>query len=317
VAHYDFLQNRVMIFFKPKIEDNDPHSTFQLVFSKKQHYETMAQKVGDHLRWDPIKLRFTTTNTSNGTPKSVLKRSLNQSIAEIIQPSYLTPQSTILYYEKLDVSIVELETKRSLKVVWMGLHNKEEGTHPFLLPKTNSIADLCDNLQRVVTMAPSGSGGSGRIRVFDISREGKQQREYTVSDMLGNLPETNDIYAEETPLEEMLADDKDKIINVFHFTKEPVRWHGVPFKFLLKPNEQFSDTKKRLQTRLNLSDKDFAKYRFALVSSAMFKQPTYIADEDVIYDHKWQDGDVLGLDHIDRSGKARTGVGEKAIVIKG
>jgi hypothetical protein len=39
--------------------------------------------------------------------------------------------------------------------------------------------------------------------------------------------------------------------------------------------------------------------------------------EDVIYDHKFQDGDVLGLDHIDRSGKTRTGVGEKAIVIKG
>jgi len=85
----------------------------------------------------------------------------------------------------------------------------------------------------------------------------------------------------------------------------------------LKPGEPFSETKKRLQARLALSDKDIAKYRFALVSSAMFKQPTCIADEDVIYDHEFQDGDVLGLDHIDRSGKTRAGgAGEKAIVIR-
>ncbi|EJU05407.1 ubiquitin carboxyl-terminal hydrolase 5 [Dacryopinax primogenitus] len=314
IAHYDFLQNRVMIFFKPKVEDNDPHSTFQLVFSKKQHYETMAQKVGDHLRWDPIKLRFTTTNTSNGAPKNVLKRSLNQTIAEIIQPSYLTPQSTILYYERLDVSIVELETKRSLKVVWTGLHNKEEGTHSFLLPKTNSVADLADNLAKMVNLSPQGSG---RIRIFDISRDGKMQREYSSSDMLGNLPEMNEIYAEEIPVDEYTTDEKDKTIHVFHFTKEPARFHGVPFRFVLKSGEEFSETKKRLQARLALSDKDIAKYRFALVSSAMFKQPTYIADEDVIYDHKFQDGDVLGLDHIDRTGKTRIGLGEKAIVIKG
>jgi hypothetical protein len=38
--------------------------------------------------------------------------------------------------------------------------------------------------------------------------------------------------------------------------------------------------------------------------------------EDTIYEHKFAPEDVLGLDHIDRSGKART-AGEKAIVIRG
>ena len=39
--------------------------------------------------------------------------------------------------------------------------------------------------------------------------------------------------------------------------------------------------------------------------------------EDTIYDHKFAPEDVLGLDHLDKSGKTRTGGGEKAIVIRG
>ena len=43
-------------------------------------------------------------------------------------------------------------------------------------------------------------------------------------------------------------------------------------------NEKFSETKKRLQARIGVSDKDFAKYRFALIQQATFKQPSYIED---------------------------------------
>lgn len=42
--------------------------------------------------------------------------------------------------------------------------------------------------------------------------------------------------------------------------------------------EKFADTKKRLQARIGASDKDFAKYRFALIQVATFKQPSYIED---------------------------------------
>jgi ubiquitin carboxyl-terminal hydrolase 7 len=38
VHYYDFLQNRVMIFFKPKFEDLDKEE-FELILSKKMNYE--------------------------------------------------------------------------------------------------------------------------------------------------------------------------------------------------------------------------------------------------------------------------------------
>ena len=153
----------------------------------------MSAKVGDRLNWDPIKLRFTTTHATNGTPKQVLKRSLNQSIQEIMQPNYVNPQTTVILYEKLDVSIVELETKRSLKVVWTGIHNKEESTHNFLLPKTSMVHDLTADLSKQVKLTP---GGTNKIRVFEVSKDGKTQKEFTGSEMIGNIPDPVELYAE-------------------------------------------------------------------------------------------------------------------------
>lgn len=110
-----------------------------------------------------------------------------------MQPTaYLAQPSTILFYEKLDVSIVELETKRSLKIVWSGIHNKEEATLPFLLPKTSMVHELAEQIAKQVTLTPTGSG---KIRIFEISRDGRHQREFTGTEMLGNLPEV-EFYAE-------------------------------------------------------------------------------------------------------------------------
>lgn len=207
----------------------------------------MSARAGEFLRHDPIKLRFTTTHATNGSAKSVLKRSLNQSIAEIMAPTYISPTTTIILYEKLDVSIVELETKRSLRVIWTGIHNKEEAPHPFLLPKTSMVHDLADHLAKEVTLTP---GGTGKIRIFEISKDGKTQKEFTGSEMIGNIPDPVELYAEvrqesslflvtqhflqEIPREELEADDSDKVIGVFHFSKELSRTHGVPFKFVVK-----------------------------------------------------------------------------------
>ena len=85
------------------------------------------------------------------------------------------------------------ETKRSLKVVWTGIHNKEESTHPFLLPKTSMVHDLTDHLAKQVKLTP---GGTGKIRVFEVSKDGKTQKEFTGSEMIGNIPDPVDLYAE-------------------------------------------------------------------------------------------------------------------------
>lgn len=49
---------------------------------------------------------------------------------------------------------------------------------------------------------------------------------------------------------------------------------------LTKQGEPFSETKKRIQERIGVADKDFARYKFALVTSTVFKQPTGVEDRE-------------------------------------
>ena len=42
--------------------------------------------------------------------------------------------------------------------------------------------------------------------------------------------------------------------------------------------ERFVDTKKRIQERIGVADKDFARYKFTLVTSGLFKQPSPVED---------------------------------------
>lgn len=321
---YDFLQNRVLVQFKPRMDDgtNKTPPEFDLVLSKKMTYDIMAHRVGEHLKHDPLKLRFTSSNPQTGAPKSIIKRGLNQSVADITQTTYYSPHpNVILYYELLDISIVELETKKSLKVVWTGRHNKEESTHHFLLSKTNTFADVAEQLSRVVKMQP---GGTGKIRIFDIN--GRTQREYTSAEIIAHLPDPADLYAEEIPAEEISPPDNAKVVNLFHYSRDPTKTHGVPCKFVIYADEKFEDTKKRIQDRIGVSDKEFAKYKFVLIPSLVYKQPadildsecseglTVLTEDDVLFDHKWLPEDALGLDHIDRRPNKTTA--ERGIVMR-
>jgi ubiquitin carboxyl-terminal hydrolase 7 len=181
----------------------------------------MAYKVSEALGgWDPLKLRFTSSAGNNNAPKGIIKRALNQTVQEILHSAYQNPVA-MLYYEKLDVSIVELETKKSLKVTWTGHLNKDEvcsrasffascrrigltvllvassrsqGQFPFLLPKTNTIDQVGDQLAKQITLSPDGTG---RIRFFEISNLGRRKdADFSGSEMIGNVGDHVELYAE-------------------------------------------------------------------------------------------------------------------------
>ena len=91
------------------------------------------------------------------------------------------------------MSTTRRETKRIIEVKWTGIYNKEEATHFFLVPKTRMMYDVADHLSTVVTLS---SGGTRRIRIFEISKDGKTQKEFIGSEMIGDIPDPVDLYAE-------------------------------------------------------------------------------------------------------------------------
>lgn len=84
----------------------------------------MAAKVGGKLNVDPTHLRFHTVNASNGMPKAAVKRSMNHTLQNILTPPYTTfgnnnQRTDELFFEVLDMSLSELDTKKSLRITWL------------------------------------------------------------------------------------------------------------------------------------------------------------------------------------------------------
>ena len=55
------------------------------------------------------------------------------------------------------------------------------------------VHDLADHIAKQVTLSPTGSG---KIRVFEVSKDGKTQKEFTGSEMIGNIPDPVELFAE-------------------------------------------------------------------------------------------------------------------------
>ena len=159
----------------------------------------MATNVGASLSHEPTKLRFTTAHTTDGKAKSVIDHRLNPTVAEIVSPSLDASSEPVIFYEQLDVSVTELEAKRSLNVIWTGIHDKERTMYPLSLSKTSKVHELIGELLKQVQLTPMGTG---KIRVFGVAKDGKTQNEFTGSEAIGDIPDPIELFAEEIPREE-------------------------------------------------------------------------------------------------------------------
>ena len=121
---YDYLLNRKTVSFSPKFPTEDEKDIFKLDLSRKMSYEQFSAKVGEYLRVDPTHLRFSTVNATTGKAKAPVKRNLNQNLYQILNPQFGTygnnnQRDDALYYEVLEMSLSELDTKKNLKVIWV------------------------------------------------------------------------------------------------------------------------------------------------------------------------------------------------------
>ena len=132
--YYDFLLHKRLVQFRPhpRTPNVDP---FDLLLSSKQTYDQVAARVGDKLNIPPTHLKFFTVNNTSGNPKAAVKRGQTQTLQNILNPPYSSfgggnqrPDS--LYFEILDMSLAELDTKKAFKVIWLseGI-TKEVSTH--------------------------------------------------------------------------------------------------------------------------------------------------------------------------------------------
>ena len=121
---YDYLLNRKTVSFSPKMVTENDREIFKIDLSRKMTYEQFSAKVGEYLRVDPTHLRFSTVNATTGKVKNIVRRNANQNLYQILSPQFGTyinnnQRDDALYYEILDMSLSELDTKKNLKVTWV------------------------------------------------------------------------------------------------------------------------------------------------------------------------------------------------------
>ncbi|KAF2467924.1 cysteine proteinase [Lindgomyces ingoldianus] len=296
---YDYLLNRINVEFHPRHGLESGHPQFTLTLSKKMTYDQFSAKVGEHLKVDPTHLRFTTINNA-GKPKLAVKYTQQGTLSNILYPGPYNysaasmQKQDALFYEVLEMSLKELEQRKSMKVIWLpdGIQKEEEYT--LMIPRTAQVCDLLEALQRKADISDEVMK---TVRLYE-GHNSKFYKNLATDFAIMGVGEYLTLYAMPFP------DDgaNTKRISVFHFDKEPVKVHGIPFQFPLKEGEPFSETKQRLSDFMKIKGKQFDKIKFAVVSKPHYSRPEYLEDDETLWDLMGARDDIaLGLDHVNKA----------------
>jgi ubiquitin carboxyl-terminal hydrolase 7 len=230
---YDVLANRMFIHFLPKQEG---HGDFVLKLSKKNTYDEVAEKFGAHIGALPTHLRFFTVNASTGLARSIVKRGPSMTLQTMVMPQYystiqISPNQ--LYYEVLEMSLAELETRKNLKFIWLADGITKEEPAETLVPKNGVMGDLIPYIQKRFGVSDQMVN---RLRFF-ASNGGRYTKEFVHDFNVAAIHDYMTVYCEIVPEEELEMDlATSRTIEAFHYHKEPSKAHSqsVPFKFVVK-----------------------------------------------------------------------------------
>lgn len=322
---YDLLLHKTKVKFAPKNPEDGEE--FQLELSKRMNYTQLAQRVAEHLGSDvdPTHIRFCPVNATNGRPKAPLRHVTHHNLGAMLTPGFqtygqaLNQRHDALYYEVLEVSLSELETRKVIKVTWLPEGLAKEETYEVLVPKNGTIADIVAALRRKTPAGYITNEMAGRVRVYE-THACKIFKECALTYPIANLNEFVQLYAEPTPEGELLGEideENEYLVPALHFDKEPSKTHGVPFLFLMKKGEIFKDTKERLSKRTGIKGKALERIKFAVVPRSSYAKADYLTDgksyphqfcfhglqltiwtDDILWDKMTSGETSLGLDHL-------------------
>ncbi|KAI3915068.1 hypothetical protein MKW92_007257 [Papaver armeniacum] len=292
------VSNRQVVHFrsleKPMEDD------FCLELSKVLTYDNVTERVALHLGLDdPTKIRLTRHDCCSQKPKS---QAIRYQGFDNLSRYYQT--TDILYYEVLEIPLPELEGLKTLKVEFRHSTKNDTDVHSITLPRQSTVGDVINYLKTKVEL----SHPDAELRLMEIYNH-KIWKIFPLSEKIENI--YCKLRAEEIPEEEKNMGPQDRLIHVFHFTKDayPVKNFGEPFFMIIHEGETLCAVKLRIQKILQVPDEEFAKWKLVFCSS--LREPEYLQDSDINYG-SWEQ--ELGLEHSDSSLK-RTYAASKSLKI--
>ncbi|KAG5405656.1 hypothetical protein IGI04_011775 [Brassica rapa subsp. trilocularis] len=303
----EYVQNREVVRFRTLEKPNDDEFTMEL--SKLHSYDDVVDRLAEKIGLDDSsKIRLTPHNCYSQQPKpQPIKYRGVDHLSDML--AHYNQTSDILYYEVLDIPLPELQGLKILNVAFHHASKDEVIIHTIRLPKQSTVGDVINELKTKVEL----SHQDAELRLLEVFSH-KIYKIFVSTERIENI---NDSYwtllADEIPEEEKNIGPNARLIHVYHFTKESgpnqVQVHnfGDPFVLVIHEGETLEEIKTRIQKKLHVPDEDFAKWKFASVSTG---RPDYLQDTDVVYNRFHQRKDVygaweqyLGLEHVDNAPK--------------
>ncbi|CAG5100968.1 Similar to USP7: Ubiquitin carboxyl-terminal hydrolase 7 (Homo sapiens) [Cotesia congregata] len=314
--YFKDLFYRVEVTFCDKSIPNDPGFTMEL--SLRMTYDQMAKAVAQRVGTDPYLLQFFRCQNYKDLPGHPLKCTFEGTLKDLV--AYCKPKTKKIFYQQLSIRVNELENKKQFKCIWVGLSLKEEKEIILYPNKNGTVATLLEEAKKQVELSENGSG---KLRLLEINcnRLLPGPKEDVPLENLTTIG-TKAYRIEEIPKDEVNLADDEMLVPVAHFHKDVFSPFGIPFMFKIKHGEPFTKVKDRLLKKLGVQEKEFEKFKFAIVSMG---KPQFITEEADYYinlaefrttssqalQRPW-----LGLDHVNKAPKRpRINYLEKAIKI--
>ncbi|KAJ4444389.1 hypothetical protein ANN_06181 [Periplaneta americana] len=269
--YFKDLFHRVEVTFCDKMIPNDPGFTIDL--SQRMTYDQMAHAVAQRVGTDPYLLQFFKCQNYKDSPGHPLRCTFEGTLKELLV--YCKPKTPKkIFYQQLSIRINELENKKQFKCIWVGPKLKEEKELILYPNKNGTVADLLEEARKQVELSENGSG---KLRIFEINcnKIAYGPKEDAPLESL-NTTGTKIYRIEEIPRDELNLADDEMLIPVAHFYKDIFSTFGIPFFLKVKHGEPFSKVKDRLLKKLGIQEKEFEKFKFALV---LMGRPQFINEE--------------------------------------
>lgn len=326
IDYFTNLCLQVEILFCDKNVPND--EGFTQLLSLKMKYEEFAKLVGMHLKHDHLKLQFLRTTNAYDLKAPVgqpIKFNPEFQLKDAFNLNTKLPVRK-LFYSKLNINIMELDERRQFKLTWLSSNLKSERELILMPHKKSNVRDLLAECrmellkEEIITKEQFDNDVEFKLRLEEIvgSKIHRIFKDETLIETLDSQ-QANKIYrAEQILADEVVTSNEDYLLPVAHFSKEIYATFGSPFLLKIKLGEPFKDIKQRIQRRLEVQDKEFSTYRFAVITMGT---ANYITDdENSLFDLSGPSGfqPWLGIDHANKNAnksKNRYPNMEKAIKI--
>ncbi|KAI9225358.1 MAG: hypothetical protein DHS80DRAFT_20505, partial [Piptocephalis tieghemiana] len=312
--YFSWVQHRVKVHFRSRwaSEEEEEEEEITLTLSQVMTYEQVASALARSLRaQQPLSLQelLGHSGRGGGDARGGIRRygargglrSDTRSFTGKAMGSEI-PEA-VLFYEVMDVDRSILQTHQYLGVRWVGGPGGPRESAKYLPPTLQILirkgdrASIREVGQAVASaLDQQGKCGSRKpIRLYDA-----------IDHRIAR------IYPPVIPKVEGKDKEGEKYFPVYHFSKEITHSHGIPFVFLFRKDEPFSQVRRRLQYRMGLTDAEMGKIRMAVVPhAALHPVPgtrasgggslvQYVEDEEKetpMTTGIWERGTALGLDH--------------------